>query len=199
MDKFAGKAVLKELVENKDNQQNQIHSLKQALMSIYQKMYQMDAAIQQNQRVGNALDFRTRALSQLLERAGVTEKQIREKVEELQVEQFERDSAEDDKNRNLVAAEGPAQNGLFATTTIRLFKDGVEVENEKIVRSKIELGKSELLPEVDQAIAGMSVGDTKTFALDLQGRTDTAELTLLSLKKVAEPESKEEKSATENQ
>lgn len=196
MDKFAKKTALKELMENKENQQNQIQSLRQAVMAMYQKIYQMDSAIQTNQRVGSALDFRTRALTQLLERAGISEQDIKAKVEELQVEQFERDSSEDDKRRNLVPAEGPAQNGHFVTTTIRLFKDGSEVENERIVRSKVELGKSELLPEVDQAVTGMSVGETKKFDLNLQGRTDSAEVTLLAISKVAE--AKEEKSA-ENQ
>ena len=196
MDKFAKKTALKELMENKESQQNQIQSLRQAVMAMYQKVYQLDSAIQTSQRVGSALDFRTRALAQLLERAGITEQDIKTKVEELQVDQFERDSAEDDKRRNLVSAEGPAQNGHFVTTSIRLFKDGAEVENERIVRSKVELGKAELLPEVDQAVLGMNVGETKKFDLNLQGRTDSAELTLLTISKVAE--AKEEKSA-ENQ
>ena len=185
MDKFAKKTALKELMENKESQQNQIQSLRQAVMAMYQKVYQLDSAIQTSQRVGSALDFRTRALAQLLERAGITEQDIKTKVEELQVDQFERDSAEDDKRRNLVSAEGPAQNGHFVTTSIRLFKDGAEVENERIVRSKVELGKAELLPEVDQAVLGMNVGETKKFDLNLQGRTDSAELTLLTISKVA--------------
>lgn len=180
--KFGKKTALKELMENKDNQQNQLHSLKQAVMAIYQKLYQMDSAIQLNQRVSSALDFRTRAVTSLLEKAGITEKDIKDKVQELQIQQFDRDSAEDDKKRNLVDTQGPAQTGQYATTTIRVFKDGEEVESERIVRSKVELGKAEFLPEVDEAILGMNVGETKTFPLNLQGRTDTAELSLLSLK-----------------
>jgi hypothetical protein len=180
------KTALKELVENKDSQQNQIQGLRQALIAVYQKLYQMDAAIQSGQRVSSALDFRTRAMMALLEKTGITESEIKTQVEQLQVEQFNRDSEEDDKKRSLVPADGPAENGHFATTTINLYKDGVEVENERIVRSKVELGKSELLPEVDAAVLGMSVGDTKEFPLDLQGRTDTAKITLLALKKKEE-------------
>lgn len=196
MDKFAKKTALKELMENKENQQNQIQSLRQAVMAMYQKVYQLDSAIQTGQRINSALDFRTRALTQLVQKAGITEEDVKAKVEELQVEQFERDSAEDDTRRKLVPAEGPAQNGQFVTTTIRLYKDGAEVENERIVRSKVELGKAELLPEVDAAVLGMSVGETKKFDLNLQGRTDSAEVTVLSISKVAE--AKEEKPA-ENQ
>ena len=180
------KTALKELVENKDNQQNQIQSLRQAVMAVYQKLYQMEAAIQSGQRVSSALDFRTRAITTLLGKAGITESEIKAEVEALQVEQFNRDSEEDDKKRGLVTADGPAENGHFATTTIRLYKDGVEVENERIVRSKVELGKAELLPEIDAAVLGMNVGETRQFALDLQGRSDTAEVTLLALKKKEE-------------
>jgi hypothetical protein len=189
MDKFkkkTPKTALKELVENKENQQTQIQSLKQALMTVYQKLYQVDNAAQTSQRVANALDLRTRAMMVLLGKVGITEQQIKDQVEELQVEQFNRDSKEDDKKRGLVEADGPADNGHFATTTIRLYKDGTEIESERIVRSKIELGKAELLPEIDAAIVGMSVGETKQFPLELQGRSDSAELTLLSIKKKSE-------------
>lgn len=107
------KTALKELVENKDNQQNQIQSLRQAVMAVYQKLYQMEAAIQSGQRVSSALDFRTRAITTLLGKAGITESEIKAEVEALQVEQFNRDSEEDDKKRGLVTADGPAENGHF--------------------------------------------------------------------------------------
>jgi hypothetical protein len=199
MDKFSKKTAMKELLENKDAQQNQLHSLKQAIMAIYQKLYQMDSAIQGNQRVSSALDFRSRAIVSLLEKVGISEKEIKDQVQELQVEQFDRDSAEDDKKRNLVPSEGPAASGQYATTTIRVFKDGLEVESERIVRSKVQLGKAEFLPEVDEAVLGMNVGETKSFPLNLQERTDTAEVTLLSLKEEAKaPEATTTTDGSEN-
>lgn len=189
MDKFkkkTPKTALKELVENKDNQQNQIQMLRQGLMDIYQKLYQIESSIQSGQRINSALDFRTRAIIALLQKVSITDQEVKEQIEALQVEQFNRDSEDDDKKRGLVDHQGPAENGHFAITTIRIFKDGEEVDSEKIVRSKVELGKAELLPEVDAAVVGMQVGETKRFPLNLQDRSDTAELTLLSLKKKEE-------------
>ena len=181
MDKFSTKTALKELMENTDQYQNELNTLKQAMMGIYQKLYQLENASQNARRADNLLDFRTRAITNLLGRLGVSDADVKAEVFTLQVQQFERDSAEDDKKRNLVPANGPAQKGQFAITTIRLFKDGVEVEDERVVRSKVELGKAEFLPEVDEAIYGMQIGDTKTFPLKLGAVVDSAELTLLSL------------------
>jgi len=190
MDKFkkkTPKTALKELVENKDNQQNQIQMLRQSLVDVYQKLYQIESSVQTGQRISGALDFRTRAIVALLQKVSITEQQVKEQIEALQVEQFNRDSDEDDKKRGLVdELNEAAKSGHFAITTIRIFKNGEEVDSEKIVRSKVELGKEELLPEIDNAVIGMKVGETKKFPLNLQGRSDTAELTLLSLKKKEE-------------
>lgn len=194
-DKFSKKKSIRELVANSDSQESQLKQLQQAVVAVYQKLFQVEKTSQNQRRIDDVLDLRTRAVMSLLEKVGITESDIKAKINDLQVENFDRQSAEDDKRRNLEPAEGPAEKGHIATTTILVYKDGVEVEDERVVRSKVELGKAEFLQEVDDAVIGMQVGETKEFPLSLQGKTDTAKLTLLALSKAKTEETPAEPAA----
>jgi FKBP-type peptidyl-prolyl cis-trans isomerase (trigger factor) len=184
MDKFSKKRVLQDLAVNKENQQNQIQQLQKTVMGVFQKMFQIEQRTNSSSRIENVLDFRTRAVVEILkEKLGITDEQIKNKIFDLQVEQFTTESAADDVERNLEEADGAVENGMFAISTIKVFKDGVEVEQQRVVRSKVEVGKAEFLPEIDSALVGMKVGETKTIDLNLQGQTDKAEITVLGLRK----------------
>jgi FKBP-type peptidyl-prolyl cis-trans isomerase (trigger factor) len=160
-----------------------INMLRQALSGIYQKMFELQNKLEGLTGSAKAADWRSLAIMKLLSKAGISEDEITAKAEELQVSAFEKESDLDDEAKGLESHDGTAENGLTAIAQIKLFKDGVELPESQVVRSKFELGKSELLPEIDEAVIGMKPGEKKKIPLALSGKTDEAEISLISLRK----------------
>lgn len=160
-----------------------INMLRQALSGIYQKMFELQNKLEGLTGSAKAADWRSLAIMKLLSKAGISEDEITAKAEELQVSAFEKESDLDDEAKGLEPHDGTAENGLTAIAQIKLFKDGVELPESQVVRSKFELGKSELLPEIDEAVIGMKPGEKKKIPLALSGKTDEAEISLISLRK----------------
>jgi hypothetical protein len=112
-------------------------------------------------------------------------KKIAERAETIQIKDFDDLSRIEDLEKKLleVDADTVAENGMFAIFAVKCFKDKKEIETERIVRGKTELGRNEVWPELDENILGLKVGETKTFPLNLVGQTDEASVTLLGLRK----------------
>lgn len=159
-----------------------INMLRQALSGLYQKLFEVQGKLESLTGSAKAADWRSLAIMKLLSKAGISEDEVTAKAEELQVAAFDKESDLDDEAKNLETYDGVAENGITAIAQIKVYKDGVEIPESQVVRSKFELGKSELLPEIDQAVLGMKAGDRKRFPLSLSGKTDEGEVILISLR-----------------
>lgn len=164
---------------NADN----INMLRQALSGLYQKLFEVQGKLESLTGSAKAADWRSLAIMKLLNKAGISEDEVTAKAEELQVNAFEKESNLDDEARGLESHDGTAENGITAIAQIKVFKDGVEIPESQVVRSKFEIGKAELLPEIDQAVLGMKTGEKKRFPLSLSGKTDEGEIILVGLRR----------------
>lgn len=165
------------------NNADSINTLRQALSGLYQKLFELQGKLENLTGSAKAADWRSLAIMKLLSRAGISEDDVTAKAEELQVTAFEKESALDDEAKGLEAHDGVAENGVTAIAQIKLYKDNTEIVESQVVRSKFELGKNELLPEIDQAVIGMKPGERKRFPLSLAGKTDEGEIILISLRR----------------
>lgn len=147
------------------------------LFALEKKLKAMESALR-------ITDYRSQALQKIAQNNGVTETQVTDMILDLQTRDFDRASAEDDKKRNLtVIDENAAETGNVAITNIRIFKGEEELRDEQILRSKVTIGKNEVLGKaMDDALVGMRVGDSKRFAVALGNVADAAEVTLLGLR-----------------
>ena len=166
--------------------------LRNTVLGITQYLYQLEQKMDRLSGTTRAADYRSRALSELLAANGVTQASVNEKIIQLQEQDFNQNSLIDDQQKGLeqLAPGTAAVLGNTVITTIRMFKGGVEVQDERVVRSKVELGKNVIFnPEFDNNIVGMTVGESKRVSLNLgNGAIDESEITLLGLSalKVAE-------------
>jgi hypothetical protein len=178
----------KEDAVNHQQQQAQINKLFELIVTLsgrYMGFEQRSSQlIGKTALIANRGEFRSLALLELLAEANLISKNaVVDRAEKLLIETFDRESAEEDELKGLVPTEeSTAADGHFATFGIKFFYKGNELVNESLPRGKVEIGKVELFPELDLQLTGMKVGETKKFPLSLQGQTDFAELTLMSLK-----------------
>ena len=178
------------------NNQN-MSQIQQMLQGLMYQNYQTANTIQDLNRQMKANTFRSQAAGKMLQKLGITESEIEATVDTLIIAEFDKNSNDDDAEKKLsIVSSGTATIGMNAILSLRLFKDGAELIEQRILRSKIEIGKSELLPQVDEVLVGMSVGEAKKFLIDLQGKTDEAEVTLLGLR--SQPAAEATKSVTSN-
>lgn len=168
--------------QQQSNAEN-INMLRQALSGLYQKLFEIQGKVESLTGSAKAADWRSLAIMKLLNKVGISEDDVTAKAEELQVNAFDKESALDDEAKNLEVHDGVAENGITAIAQIKVYKDGTEIPESQVVRSKFELGKSELLPEIDQAVLGMKAGERKRFPLSLAGKTDEGEVILISLRR----------------
>jgi trigger factor len=88
--------------------------------------------------------------------AEVTDEQIDEQLGALR-----------DRFATLSAADRPAQEGDFVTLDLKVVIDGEEVDDGSATGLSYEVGSGDLLPGLDEALVGLSDGDTKTYTADL--------------------------------
>jgi FKBP-type peptidyl-prolyl cis-trans isomerase (trigger factor) len=160
-----------------------LNMLRQTLSGMYQKIFELQNKLESLTGSAKAADWRSLAIMKLLNKAGISEDEVTAKAEELQVNAFNKESELDDEAKNLENHDGTAENGMTAIAQIKVFKDGAELTESQVVRSKFELGRAELLPEIDEAVLGMTPGTKKKFPLSLSGKTDEAEVSLIALRK----------------
>ena len=171
------------------NQNTQaLQQIQQMVFGMSYKMYELEQKLQRADQVARIADTRSMALQKLVSKAGISEAEVMAEVMNIQEIDFDIASKSDDATRGLTdaGADAAATTGQAAITTISFFKDGVEVTDERIVRSKIELGKKELLNGLlDDVITGMKVGDTKDFEFTLTNKINSGKVTLLGLRNPA--------------
>jgi hypothetical protein len=188
----------KEAVLNQQKQGQDIQQMFKMLLGLASRLYAAERRMNALFPTAKIADWRSLAIMKLLDeeahkiqpaQLNITEARVIAKAEQLQVETFEADSAEDDIARKLepVSSEASAAKGMFAVATMKLYNKGQELEEQRVVRTKIEIGMAELFPELDEVVVGMKVGESKRFPFSLQGKTDEAEVTLLGLRKKPEP------------
>lgn len=173
-------------------------ALQKMILNLAARLYRLERKVNEDYFAkARIADWRSLAIMKLMDEQsveallkgfpGITEKMIVEKAEQLQVEDFEKDSLEQDRVKNLIPCdEEPAANGHYAIGTMKVFKEGKELEEQRIVRTKFEIGLAEHFPEVDEAVRGLKVGESRRFKLSLQNKTDEAEFFLTGLRKKGE-------------
>lgn len=181
-----GKKQSKEAVAQEQLNAEALGGLRQMVFQMYQSLVGVESRLDRVQGTARAADYRARALERLLANDQISKETVGATIVTLQEEDFEQNSALDDAQKNLENATGPATNGLTAITTIRMFKNGKELTDERVVRSKIVLGEGKIFrPEFDNEIIGMNVGQARIVADPLgNGSIDEAEITLLGLRQV---------------
>jgi hypothetical protein len=173
-------------------------ALQKMILNLAARLYRLERKVNEDYFAkARIADWRSLAIMKLMDEQsveallkgfpGITEKMIVEKAEQLQVEDFEKDSLEQDRVKNLIPCdEESAANGHYAIGTMKVFKEGKELEEQRIVRTKFEIGLAEHFPEVDEAVRGLKVGESRRFKLSLQNKTDEAEFFLTGLRKKGE-------------
>lgn len=167
-----------------------IQNLATTLLDQGRRVEALTAVAKRADLMSRELDFRLVALQKLLVASGQTvgEDVLEAEVQRLKVERFDNESAAEDAAQGLEVVEGqPASDGLTAIANIKLFASGTEQTEDEVPRIRLEVGKGELIAEVDEAIRGMHVGETKRFKVTIQNRIDEASLTLLGLRQKKAP------------
>ena len=156
-----------------------------ALQELNKKVDTIDNDLQFVRQASRKADWRSIALLRLISaKLNIAEPEIIEKIEEVQVDAFNIDSLTEDNTKGFLNADSEvASEGLIAVIKLDALKGGNKLPGGGVLRSKIIIGQHTLVKEVDAAIVGMKVGETKRFPLDLQGATDEAEITLFQLRK----------------
>ncbi|ASY14836.1 trigger factor [Candidatus Planktophila dulcis] len=72
----------------------------------------------------------------------------------------------------LNTVERAAANGDFVTIDLTARIDGAEVDGGKANEISYEVGSNKMIDNLDEALVGMSAGDTKTFTSQLVGQKD---------------------------
>jgi hypothetical protein len=193
-ERFRGKSTVKDFEVQAAGVDAKLEEMGKTIIAAYKRMFVLEKAFEALANAHNrtevkadAADWRSVAMLKLLNEAGtVKEDDVVNTVRDIKVKQFDEASLKDDADRGLVNADGEqAQTGMIITTSIKIFKDGQETSNN-IPRSKVELGKNELYPELDTAMIGATKGETRRFAASINGETLELEATLLSLRKKPE-------------
>ena len=91
----------------------------------------------------------------------VTDKDIDEQIDELRA-----------RFGTLHTVERAAKNGDFVTIDLTARIDGAEVDGGKANEISYEVGSNKMIDNLDEALVGMSAGDTKTFTSQLVGQKD---------------------------
>jgi hypothetical protein len=192
-DKFKQKQLPKanEILANHDNSiealRKLIYGLSMTVFNMDRKVKQMEASLSATLQKARTSDFRSLAMLQLLDENGSLSKELTvSRVFDLHVKEFDEASALHDQEQNLenITDDAGAANGNHVILTAMLFKDGQEVLDERIIRSKIELGKEELFKGVDAALVGMKVNEAKRITVETEAGLREMEFTVLALRKV---------------
>ena len=91
----------------------------------------------------------------------VTDKDIDEQVDELRA-----------RFGTLNTVERETKDGDFVTVDLTAKIDGAEVDGGKANEISYEVGSNKMIDNLDEALVGMSAGDTKTFTSQLVGQKD---------------------------
>ena len=96
-----------------------------------------------------------------VDNAEVTEKDLNEQIDELRA-----------RFGTLHTVERATQSGDFVTVDLTARINGEEVDGGKASDISYEVGSNRMIDGLDEALVGMSAGDTKTFTTQLVGQKD---------------------------
>lgn len=171
--------------QTESNTQN-LEQLGQIMMPLAMKVFEIEKTVaslnrqlNESKATAKAAEYRARALQNL---STHSESTVRAEIVTLQKKDFQIQSDLDDQYRGLTVTEGTATEGQFAIVTGKVFKDGVELENEEVIGSKLELGKDELFKGIDEAIFGMAVNEIKMATFKVQEQEYQFHFQLLGLR-----------------
>jgi hypothetical protein len=163
-----------------------LEKMGQIILPMSMKIFELEKNIEslnnkliQSKALAKAADYRSLALQNL---SGHDPAVVREAILKLQKVDFLEASDADDKQKNLTVSQGPAEEGQYAIVSGKVFKDGVALENEEIVGSKIELGQDELFKGIDSDIIGMNVNEVKDIKFLVQDQEYQINIQLLGLR-----------------
>lgn len=168
--------------------QQMITALAIKMYSMGQEVILLKKRLDRADAIARYADYRSSALSNLLRASGTySESDVLNQIEALQTNDFDLNSAAEDEKKNLTSVTtSAAADGMYAIFSVKIFMNGDELISEKIIRSKLLLGDEEdmkqTLPGIHEAILGMNVGETKRIPMNLQDKTDEAEISLLGLR-----------------
>jgi hypothetical protein len=192
-DRFKGRQI-KATAQQSNRNEAAIAQLQKLMQSLVMTMIQQDKEIRDLKEQASALigkarssDFRSVAIMQLLDASQpVTKAAVVERVSDLYIEEFNEGSAIHDKDNGLEeVVQGPAEPGMFAIIKAKLFKNGAEQEDERVLRAKIEIGKEEMFPGLDAALSGLFTGQRSQGTFETGYGPREVEVTLLGLRKKA--------------
>lgn len=124
----------------------------------------------------------TEGLEASVEDAVVTDEDVEEQVKALR-ERF----------ATLIDVERPAQDGDFVVIDLKASKDGETVEGAEITGFSYQVGRGGMIDGLDEALVGVSAGETKTFTSqlangDLVGEDVDVEVTVSQVQEQELPE-----------
>lgn len=124
----------------------------------------------------------TEGLEASVEDAVVTDEDVEEQVKALQ-ERF----------ATLIDVERPAQDGDFVVIDLKASKDGETVEGAEITGFSYQVGRGGMIEGLDEALVGVSAGETKNFTSqlangDLVGEDVDVEVTVTQVQEQELPE-----------
>jgi len=186
------------------NVESEIRDLAALQIGLAKRIFDLEKEMRQASAmaiaISKAADYRCLAIMEVLEDQGVPKETFIEKANKVMTKDFWNQSDIEDRNKGLIAVDAPAEKSHHAIFNCKFFKgkNMEELPDDELPISKIELGKGELFPEIDDAIVGMRPGEIKTFDVCLQGKTDQATVTLFGLRKIEEDAVGKKKSEVDN-
>ena len=163
-----------------------LQQLGQIIMPLSLRVFEMEKTIENLQRqvseaktMASLAELKASAIQKL---ANVDAKAVKAEIVSLQKADFKAKSEADDKRRNLTTVEGAAELGQIALISGEILKDGVSLENEEVIGSKITLGDDDLYEGIDESVIGMVVGETKLIDFKVREETYQFLLTLNGLR-----------------
>lgn len=179
-------------IDGKDAKEQ--HPLMTMVSGLAIRVFGLDKRVQRFTTRAQKADWRSSALLKILhEKDIISYADVAKAANEVQQEELDQEIQMEVEKFGLedCPEEMPAEKGHHAIVTVELFKDGEKLDGETI-KAMVQLGQYDLFPELDDAVVGMKVGETKDFDLEIMSQTDKAQVELIDLKRRREPDAKDE-------
>lgn len=114
-----------------------------------------------------AVDTRLVAITRLLiKKAVFNDAEIKEAVEEVQIDTFNASAAAEDASLGLEGLDGPVGPGTTYIVQFETSEGGKRNAALSSIRSQVQFGTNQLPAEFEAQIAGLEAGDSKEFEID---------------------------------
>lgn len=170
------------------------NAMTQLVSALALRMFSVEKQAREMSIRAKKADWRSAALLNVLEAKGLlNEKEIENAIADVQQKELDQEIEIAVAQLGLEDApkEVKAEKGYHAIVAVEFIKDGQILEGETM-KAMVELGKYEVFPELDDAVLGMAIGETKDFGLQIMDQTDSARVELVGLKRQREPNGKTE-------